>query len=151
MMTDSIKCESVKTSSTPEIIEHIDSISNASGKEQLIAEIIELKRTIENLTERREEDRKSILILQSQIDRMRGAECTDSLESSFKIVSNVASYVWTKVPSVPISSILSSITNGGKKKSKKKSSSHSSSATGSVKSKKLPNAVFKTSTYITKE
>jgi len=147
-MVDLTKCESGKCASTPEIIEQPDSISAEYGRDQLVTEIVELKRTIEDLSERREEDRKSILILQSQIDRMRGAECTDSLESSFSLISNVATYIWTKVPSLPLSSILSNYTINPRKKSKK-----SSSAASSVKSKKLPktNAVFKTSSYLTKE
>jgi hypothetical protein len=150
MIGDSNKCESVRTAPTPEIIEHSDSVAVTGGREQLVAEILDLKRTIEDLTERREEDRKSILILQSQIDRMRGGECSDSLESSFKIITNVASYLWKKVPSVPLASVLTNFGPPGKKRSKKNPFGRSS-RTSSVNSPKIPEAIFKTSRYVTKE
>ena len=147
-MADFVKCETSGATSTPEIIEPSDIDSHADPG-TLMAEVVKLRKTVEDLNEKREEDRQSILILQSQIDHMRGAKCTDSVESSLKTMYNIASYLWNQVPSIPVASLVQSY----KKRTKKKGSRVCSTATSSVKSlptskkqsrKNIPaNAVFK--------
>jgi hypothetical protein len=106
-----------------------------------VEEILKLRNAIKELHERHEEDRKCILILQSQIDHMRGAKCTDSFESSFNLMFSVASYLWSKVPSLSIGALLKESKKRNKKKDTRGISSASTSTTYSTK--KLKNAAIK--------
>ena len=101
----------------------------------LLAELESLRNLVEDLGERREEDRRSILILQSQIDHMRGYKCSDSLETSFQNVYAVANVLWNQLPSISLRSLLKS----GKKKKKglsSKSTSCNSSKLSTSRSKR---------------
>ena len=140
-MADFIKCEIPTPSETPTIIGTATPPSVLTDEDQSSDEISKLRMALQNLQERHEEDRKCILILQSQIDHMRGAKCTDSVESSLKLMFNTASYIWSKIPSISMAHIF----EGYKKKSKKKSSRGLSSASTSTLyvPKKIKNAQLK--------
>jgi hypothetical protein len=90
------------TSTTPEIVAQADVPIDSMDKEQLCCEVLKLRKQLEELNEGREGDRKSILILQQQIDCIRNSsKCTDSVESSLALMGNIAAYLWNKLPALP--------------------------------------------------
>ena len=120
---------------TPEILE-VQSVDE--DKQHMIEEIINLRRVVSELHEQREDDRRSLLILQSQIDSMRDAKCSDSFEASLKTAVNICAALWNQIPSIPIQSMLLSLRRR-KKKSGKLSSKNS------VSSKKVSPSASSTS------
>lgn len=94
-----------------------------ADRDILIDQIINLRKIVSELNEQREGDRRSILILQSQIDSMRDAKCSDSLENSFKTVGAIASVLWNQLPAFPLRDILLDLRRMSKRKKKSKTSS----------------------------
>lgn len=107
--------------------------SSSVNRSDLLTEIEKLRSIVEDLGERREEDRRSILILQSQIDHMRGYKCSDSLETSFKNMYAVANVLWDQLPTISLGSLLVSRRKKGKKS---KNSSKTTSCNSSLSSRK---------------
>ena len=140
-MADFVKCDITSPSETPTIIEEATPEEIEIPLKPTIDEIMKLRSAIKDLHDRHEEDRKCILILQSQIDHMRGAKCTDSFESSFNLMFSAASYLWSKVPSISIGALLKESKKRNKKKDTRGISSASTSTTYSTK--KLKNAAIK--------
>ena len=91
----------------------------APDKDILISEVINLRRIVSDLNDQREDDRRSILILQSQIDSMRDVKCSDSFEASLKNAAMVAATLWNQIPSFPLRSVLESLKRKKHKKSGK--------------------------------
>ena len=91
----------------------------------LVKEVNMLRAVIEDLSEQRESDRRSILILQSQIDNIRDVKCSDSFESALRNFSSICSSLWNRVPSIPIEDIIHNLRRRAKKKSGKVSSKSS--------------------------
>ena len=91
----------------------------------LVKEVNMLRAVIEDLSEQRECDRRSILILQSQIDNIRDVKCSDSFESVLRNFSSICSSLWNRVPSIPIEDLLVNLRRRAKKKSGKVSSKSS--------------------------
>ena len=112
----------------------VDVYSAKSGDQaDLFSEIESLRCTVQELNEGRENDRKSILILQSQIDHMRGYKCSDSFEASFKNAIAIAGVIWNQVPSFSPRSFL-----GPSRRSRKgKVSSKNTSCNSSVRSRRV--------------
>lgn len=98
------------------------------AEDDLVEEVITLRRLVADLTEQREDDRRSILILQSQIDSLRDTKCTDSVESSFKTIGAVCAALWSRVPEFPIDSIVAYLRRNKRKKSGRISSKSSVSS-----------------------
>jgi hypothetical protein len=98
------------------------------AEEDLVEEVITLRRLVAGLTEQREDDRRSILILQSQIDNLRDVKCTDSVESSFKAIGAVCSALWSRIPEFPIDGIVAFLRRNKRKKSGRISSKSSVSS-----------------------
>ena len=135
-MADFVQCEITSPSETPTLVDGNNASKLIETRPPSVEEMLKLRNAIKELHERHEEDRKCILILQSQIDHMRGAKCTDSFESSFKLMLSAASYIWSKVPSISLSDLLKESNRKGKKRGSKGVSSASTSTTYSIKKSK---------------
>lgn len=109
--------------------------SKAPDREELITEVNFLRSLVSDLSEQREDDRKSILILQSQIDNLRDAKCSDSFESSFSTMSAICSSLWNKVPTIQLEGIIHYLSQRSRRKKGKTSSK--SSVSSSLKRKSL--------------
>jgi hypothetical protein len=107
----------------------INAESKSQSKEELISEVQTLRSLVSELTEQREDDRRSLLILQSQIDNLRDVKCTDSFEKSFKTISSVCYILWNKVPSIPVDGIVSYLKRSERRRAGKVSSRTSESST----------------------
>lgn len=92
------------SSTTPEMMNNIGIAPDQLTKEDLCVEVEKLRRELEVLSEEREGDRKSILILQEQIDSLRdSSKCSDSLETTFQLMGNLVACAWSKIPAVQLS------------------------------------------------
>lgn len=80
-----------------------------SDKDQMISDIISLRRIVEDLHDQREEDRQSIRILQSQIDSMRDAKCSDSFEQTLQSFKAAATSLWNQFPSISLDAVFTGI------------------------------------------
>lgn len=123
------------SATSPEILE-VDSVDGE--RQHMIEEIINLRRVLSDLNDQREDDRRSLLILQSQIDSMRDAKCSDSFEASLKNAAAICCALWNQVPSFPVQSLLQSLRPRKKKGGKMSSRS-------SVSSKKVSSSSSATS------
>jgi hypothetical protein len=107
---------------------HLQDMDDKSVEsDDLIHEVHTLRSVVADLTEQREADRRSILILQSQIDNMRDAKCSDSFESVLRNAGAMCSALWSRVPSVPLDDILHNLRRRAKKTGKVSSKSSSCS------------------------
>jgi hypothetical protein len=119
-------------------------------REVLLDEVNKLRAVIEDLSEQRECDRRSILILQSQIDNMRDVKCSDSFESVLRNFSSICNSLWNRVPSLPIDDIIHNLRRRNKKKTGKVSSKtsvsskkpHSARSAFGWKPKESPDSLF---------
>ena len=75
-------------------------------KDQTISEILSLRQVVEELHDQREEDRQSIRILQSQIDSMRDAKCSDSFDQTLQNLRATAVSLWNSVPWVSLDALI---------------------------------------------
>jgi hypothetical protein len=91
-------------------------------REELVGEVNYLRSLVADLSEQREDDRRSILILQNQIDNLHDTKCSDSLESSLRNISLVCQSLWNRIPPVQVDGIINYLSRRNKKKSGKKSS-----------------------------
>jgi hypothetical protein len=102
-------------------------VDSSPHRETLIEEIVSLRHQLSEINEQRESDRKSLLILQNQIDSMRDAKCSDSFETSLGNLSAVARILWNHIPSVSISKLFGGSRTSSKRvkaKSDRSSKSH---------------------------
>jgi hypothetical protein len=102
-----------------------DKAGASLNREELIGEVNYLRSLVAELSDQREDDRRSILILQGQIDNLRDAKCSDSFENSMRNISAVCQSLWSRVPSVQLEGFIHYLSRRSKKKSGKKSSKSS--------------------------
>lgn len=125
------------TSTTPEIVHGVNVPVDQMDREQLAVEVNKLRNLVAELSEDREGDRKSILILQEQIDSIRNSsKCSDSVESSFALLGSLVACAWNKLPSIPVPSFQQFLKKGrfvsSSSKSSQKSSRRSAKGTPSL-------------------
>lgn len=99
--------ESISSSSTTPEIPSVDDVAlDKMNKDQLCSEVQKLRNQLAELSEEREADRKSILILQGQIDTIRdSSKCSDSFETTLNLIGRAISCAWNKMPSIQFPSL----------------------------------------------